>query len=364
MISKHTIPIFVFLMVSSAVTHGDTLREGARALFKEGNTLYSKRDYNGALDKYLKARALFFNYRIDLNIANTLDSLKRYAEAAGEYERFLQQADKDAPQAIVHKARARLEQLKKEVASLKLTCGVKGAVIQVDNKASGKTPADIRFYLGPGEHEVVLSLANHEPFRWHGRLEAGEHRSLDLKSWIASLSRIEPVKPAEKASGGGPAKTRPPKKETPPAEQTTDAAQREVISPVPPQKSDSLLIQQRRSKTIWAWTSLGAGLACAMASGVLYGVGFVQRGDAYDRYSAAHDQALIDQHWGDVESAENLLIGGHVMAGVAAVAVGLSLYQFITRPPAPEALDPARSSVVVGVSGGQSGVGLSLSGVF
>lgn len=92
------------------------------------------------------------------------------------------------------------------------------------------------------------------------------------------------------------------------------------------------LAAQRRSKTIWAYTSLGLSLACVVTSGVLYGVGFSMRAEAYDRYSAAQRQSEIDQHWEDVETHEQKLLAAHVLAGVGAAALGLSLYMFLTRP--------------------------------
>lgn len=91
--------------------------------------------------------------------------------------------------------------------------------------------------------------------------------------------------------------------------------------------------EKRRSKTIWAYTCLGVGLASIATGGVLYGLGFSGRSDAYDMYSAATVQSEIDSHWEDVDAGQTKITMGHVLVGVGAAALGFSIYQFISRPP-------------------------------
>ncbi len=97
-------------------------------------------------------------------------------------------------------------------------------------------------------------------------------------------------------------------------------------------------------------------MACAAGAGVLYGVGSAQGDTAHERYLAAWRLEEISSHRADVESAERLLIGGHVLVGVAAAAVGLSIYQFVAGG-APE-------RTTVGLVPGTDGLTLALGGSF
>ena len=73
--------------------------------------------------------------------------------------------------------------------------------------------------------------------------------------------------------------------------------------------------------------------------------------------------ASMDRYWEDVESAKGVIIGGHVMLGVASAALGFAIYQFVTRP---ASIDHAsrHSPYHVGLSGGPGGMGVVFSGSF
>ena len=236
----------------------DTPRQEALNLFKQGNALYTNGNYKGALDKYWKARALFPNYRIDMNVAKTLDDMGRHTKAAMEYERFLQRADKTAPMAAIKMARDRLDELKKKLSSLKLTCLEKDATIKVNGKIVGTTPVDSRLYLKPGQYLVVVSLAPNEPYRWESKLEAGDHRNLSVK--------FLPKKSSE---------SKPEEVTSPEINKKSELAtnKQEETAIVLPDSLDQLILKKRRGKTIWAWTMLGVSLACVAGAGVMYGVG-------------------------------------------------------------------------------------------
>ena len=125
---------------------------------------------------------------------------------------------------------------------------------------------------------------------------------------------------------------------------------------------------QGRGRTFWAWTTLGVGLACAAGAGVLYGVGSTRVSSAYAGYSgltAADAGATFDEKWAEVESAGDLYIGGHVLAGLAAAAVGVSIYLFATRPSAAErAAAAAERGLRLGLSADGQGAGLFVRGDF
>jgi len=139
--------------------------------------------------------------------------------------------------------------------------------------------------------------------------------------------------------------------------------------PGPRPRNDGLLLRQakaeRKSKTTWAYVSLGGGLALAAGAAVLYGVGLSQGGRAHDDYMAAFGAGEMDAHYADVEAARTKLYVGHALAGAAAVAVGVSIYLLLTRPDAVKARAGKRSAAhSLGLTPGQGGLNLWLGGTF
>jgi tetratricopeptide (TPR) repeat protein len=92
------------------------------------------------------------------------------------------------------------------------------------------------------------------------------------------------------------------------------------------------LLRRRRSKSIWAYTTLGVGLAAAVAGACVVGAGYFRQREHYDSYKAANDQGHRNELWGEVEQAQDMIVAGYITGGVAAIVLGVSAYQFITRP--------------------------------
>lgn len=92
------------------------------------------------------------------------------------------------------------------------------------------------------------------------------------------------------------------------------------------------LEQRRRRKSLIGYTVLGAGAALVVAAGVLYAVGGTQGSEAYDKYKVAEDPDEIAEHRADVESAQSMLIAGHVLVGVGVAAAAYGIYELVTRP--------------------------------
>ena len=291
--------MLALLLAAPATTEAQSPKERARVLFREANKLYSRGMYLDALQKYRDARALYPSFKIDLNIGATLDALGRRTEAAAFIERFLVQSA-NAPAEIIDAARARLEELRKKLARVKVTSLVQGATLWVDGKAVGTTPFELPVYLEPGLHAFKLERAGHEPVSRDLDLGAGEQATLDLTP-----------RPRVPAPSSQPAASRPVE---------------------PPPLPDPTLQARRRSRTLWAYGTLGAGAALAVTAAVLYGVGASQGSEAHESYLAATDPDKIEQHYQDVEAAKTKLVVGHVLIGAAVAAVSTSVYLFLTRP--------------------------------
>jgi hypothetical protein len=92
-------------------------------------------------------------------------------------------------------------------------------------------------------------------------------------------------------------------------------------------------------------------MACAAAMATLYAVGYVQRKNAYEDYAklpAGTSAETFEAKWNDVTGAQNKITAGHVLAGAAALTLGFSIYELLTRPEAPSR---RRAKLVLTVGG-------------
>lgn len=316
-------------LAAAGTALAETPEERARVLFREANQLFARKMYLDALEKYRQARAVFPSYKIDLNIGATLDALGRRTEAAVYVERFLLQSAL-APEDIIAAAREQLKQLRGKLGRVKVTTLLEGATILADGVSVGTAPLSIPVYMEPGRHRLE---ARKEGARSSSRtitLTAGQELGVDLSSPEATAGA-----PATRAAASVPSPALP--------------ASAPVISTATlPVRSgpDPVLVARRRKKTVWAWTSLAAGGAFLVAASVLYGVGAAEAKSAHDTYSQLKEPTKVEQAWGDVESGNRKVIAGHVLIGVAAVGIGISLYQFFSRPRVEERPAAARLKLI------------------
>jgi len=301
-------------------------KQRARVLFLDANQLFQKGLYLDALKKYRRARALYPSYKIEVNIGTTLDAMGRRGEAAQYFERFLLAA-RDASPEIRDAAKNRLRWLRKNLARVTVSSVVPGVVVTVDAKQVGTTPVDLPLYIEPGVHELGATKPLYVAITRQLKLKAGQQTNLPLPMQLASEQR-----------------------------EYKERVRRQAL---------------RRSKGIWAYATLGAGLAVATAAGVLYGVGISQGDAAHERYmNAKRPEGRADASR-DINEAERMVISAHVLAGLTVATLGVSVYQFITRPSAEAArLSPGRpgkapgARTSLGVVPLQGGGLLSLGGRF
>lgn len=114
----------------------------------------------------------------------------------------------------------------------------------------------------------------------------------------------------------------------------------------------------RRNMTAAGYVALGAGLALVAGAATLYGVGGARGARAHGDYMDATNPNVMAHHYADVERARTMVIAGHGLAGAGVIALGISLYQFLARPDAPQ--DQPRMAVGP-VAGGAA---LSVGGTF
>ena len=323
-------------LLSGVPAHADD-KEQAGELFKQGNDLRVAEKYAEALEKYKAAYKLLPSFKIAFNVALTQEKLGNYPAAYTSYRYFLKTGEGKSPEKMLRLARDKLALLAQKIALVKVTSSVAGATVKVNGINVGKTPL-------PGDWEMAIK-AQENVSVW---VEAEDYqtftRSLQLNPGQAVTVEVV-LKPM-------------PKPKTPTVVEASQDAEGEITY----QQN-----QKRRSKTIWAWTTLGVGLACAVGAGVLYGVGSSQVNKAYDAYStldSSYTDESFDNEWADVESAGNLYIGGHVLAGVAAAAVGVSIYMFMTRPAVEREVAASTGGWRLGITAGGRQASFVVSGGF
>jgi tetratricopeptide (TPR) repeat protein len=274
----------------------------AKALLKRGNVLHGDKDYPGALKMFRRAYELFPSYKITFNIANTRYAMGDRPGAASSYEAFVDGATPRTPPAALELARQRLQELRRKLAAIRVSCSEEQADVRVDGQPAGKTPLERRLYLLPGPHQVLLVKPGFRQATLTLVLAPGEQRQL-----------VVPLKP----------RTAPPPPQPAPV-------------PGPPQRppppDHDPLAKQRSAKSIWAYTTLGVGLALMVGAGAMYGLGAAEGNQAHQDYREATAPARITRHREAVEAARVKLYVGHGLMGAAAVALGVSVYMFVTRP--------------------------------
>ncbi len=186
-----TVLVLLASMGLWSITHAQgTKLEAARALFQEGNTLYKKGDFEGALKKYEAAREHYPSFKIDITIATALGNLKRNADALREYQRLLSKLDRRAPDDAVDRARREVRRLKQLVATVTVSGGPSGAAVNIDGEHLSLVPSG-ESYLDPGLHLVAISKPGFEPRIEKLTLGAGERRELRIRLKPTSKARGE-----------------------------------------------------------------------------------------------------------------------------------------------------------------------------
>src|SRR5206468_7323218 len=97
-------------------------------LLREGNALYKKGDYTGALEKFQDAYATVPSPKLLFNIGQAERDLGRTVDAIQAFEKFLADAPDASPKTIAE-ARGEVADLQKKVGRLQILCETTGATI-------------------------------------------------------------------------------------------------------------------------------------------------------------------------------------------------------------------------------------------
>ena len=182
--------LFLLVIGTTPAARADGPRERALELVREGNRLLGDGACGEALRRFEQARQAYPTYKIEVNLGTTSECLGRLPKAAEHFERFLAAADPTTDAVMIRGVTKKLDELRLKLARIELRCEVAGAQIRLDGSAAGRTPAG-RFYLTPGEHQLLVEKPGHRPFAQQLRLDPGEDRRLRVQ--LPALAAAAPA---------------------------------------------------------------------------------------------------------------------------------------------------------------------------
>ena len=276
--------------------------EKARAAFQAAQALYQASRFADALTKFQEAQALKPHPVIIFNIARCHEQLGALPQALAAYREYLRLSPEASDRAAVAASIASLEKRVPQNSQLVVSVEPPGAVVQVDGKRVGSSPASIE--LPPGEHSLEVSAEGYEPFKRSFTMSA--QRPLEMN---VSLSAKAPVVVAPVVVADAP---------TWPPELTPAGA-----PPPPPLVSQP--DEPRRTRT-FTWIAGGTAIASgAVATGLGIGASLTA---ADLRSGVVRPTAQLD---GIASHAQDLATGANVAWAVAGAAAVTAIVLFFVE---------------------------------
>ncbi len=236
------------------------------------------------------------------------------------------------------------------------------ATIELDGKVRGKAPLSLK-KVPIGQHVIIAKIKGKEPLS--GRIEVVEGQTS-----VAEINLNEPAKSVFRSAKAAPVAKQPepkPAKKTPVAAVNTPekktqakaeaAPAKKTAEPKPQKKEEKTLVKVEKkpetktpptkiptgppmsNQRVWAWVTASAAGATALTGVILFAMGGSAQSDADAAWASAQkasDSVRRDEFKAESEDldqkAANLLTGGWITTGLAAVAAGTSIYLFVTEP--------------------------------
>jgi tetratricopeptide (TPR) repeat protein len=152
----------------------------AEALFREGNTLVAQQRWAEAEAKFLAAWELSPTYDIAANLGHTQYRMGKFSDAAERLNFALRNWPVTGKREARELAAQRLEELRKVVASVRVTVSTPGATVFVDGRAAGTSPIEHEIFVQPGTRTIEAKLAGHNDAKRVVEAEKGQQLSVEL----------------------------------------------------------------------------------------------------------------------------------------------------------------------------------------
>lgn len=154
----------------------------ARSLFREGQELYRRGDYETAVTRWSAAYELDPRPLLQFNLSQAYGRMGKLVEERAALILFLETASDADPG--IEAAASRLAIVERTLARTALIVKVQqadGARIFIDGEDRGLLPRPDPFFVAPGEHRVAIELEGREPFEAHILVPAGEQINVEAK---------------------------------------------------------------------------------------------------------------------------------------------------------------------------------------
>ncbi len=299
-------------------------RAAARALVEDGDKLWTKGDYAGALDRFSRAHGLVNVPTIALRQAECLEKLGRIVEASEKYMTVsrlkLGPGAPDPFKRAVATALERVDGLRQRLASLELTIqgeDVEGAKVLVDGREIPSALVGASFPVDPGDRVIEVVKGSRRVSETIS-IKEKESKTLTLTLPPGEDEPEPPVQPP----------TQPPT-QPPPAGPTAEPT--------------------TSSQATWGWISLGVGTAGLIAGGA---TGLIAKGKQGSLDDNCVDKQCPPAQQSDVDSYNQMRMMSTIGFGVGIVGVGAGLTLLLTAPdPEPEQQAGVRPWVGLGSAG-------------
>lgn len=157
----------------------------AKDEFRKGLALLEAKNYERALDFFLRSRALVPSRQNTINAALCLENLGRHDEALDMYEEALAGFSKELSEESRGAVVAATEALRGKVGSLDLSASVEKASVSVDGRPRGGLPRSGPLRVMPGPRKVRVAKDGYATFERTVEVPAGGRVQVD--------ARLEPL---------------------------------------------------------------------------------------------------------------------------------------------------------------------------
>lgn len=301
--------IVLVVLLAQAGTPATSPADKARAtgLLREGNALYKKADYTGALEKFEAAYAAMPSPKLLFNIGQARRDLGLTAEAIEAFDKFLSLATDASPKTVAE-ARTHLVNLQRKAGRLQIFCETPGAVLGVDGKEVGVAPLPSPLWMAPGRHMITATHASAAPGLAYAEVTAGGQHTVTVQ-----LSPLVPAAPPALAQSPTYAPT---------AQATVMPVPTEVQTPAAaPVETDEGWLLGRK----WAWVATGSAVLFAGSAAVI-GAGAKSRYDDLRSSCGSGSADRVGCDEGEISSLKTRVLTTNVLwglAGAAAVTAGV-----------------------------------------
>jgi len=178
----------------------------AEALFRQGRSAASQRDFKTACDKFRESNRLDPAVGTVFNIADCEEKLGRLATSWTLFQEVVQRLAADDNRRAI--AEQRVHALEPRVPKLSIRLAHsdrEGVIVRRDGVTLGAASLDTALPLDPGEHVVIVEAPGTKPAEFHAQLAEGQSLTLDVAVGAALPAGAEPQTGAPQ-SGAPPAK--------------------------------------------------------------------------------------------------------------------------------------------------------------